>query len=209
MNRHELWVVLQRISNPFLFCMALAMGGVAQTFAADDPGFQFDWQPPAFDATTASGQVFEYPEDLKGPTIVLFWATWCPYCKSLMPHLQSILDEYGEGVQVLALNFREDGNPVEFMSDYGYQFLLIPDADEVAGLWGIKGTPGLFLAEPSGRVVFSRGAIPEQAYPAERFSNDELKHFQKASRVAPFWAARLREALDALNSLSSVSVISD
>src|SRR3546814_9228256 len=29
------------------------------------------------------------------PTVVLFWATWCPYCKALMPHLQSMLDEYG------------------------------------------------------------------------------------------------------------------
>lgn len=188
------------IKFPFLLCVILAVAVATPSLAKDDPGFQFDWQPPAFVATTASGKAFHYPQDLQGPTIVLFWATWCPYCKALMPHLQSILDEYGDDVQVLALNFREDGDPVEFISDYGYEFLLFPAADEVADSWGIKGTPGLFLAGPSGRVVFSRGAIPEQAYPAERFAhNEELKHFQKASRVAPFWAARLREALDKLN----------
>jgi len=194
----------------FIVGVMMAFTGLSNARSAGDQEFQFDWQPPAFIAVTSSGEAFHYPEDLQGPTIVLFWATWCPYCKSLMPHLQSILDEYGEGVQVLALNFREDSDPVEFMSDYGYQFLLIPDADEVAGSWGVKGTPGLFLAEPSGRVVFSRGAIPREAWPAERFSNnDELKHFQKASRVAPFWAARLREALDQLDSVSSVSAITD
>lgn len=187
----------------------MAFTGLSNARAAGDQVFQFDWQPPAFVASTEAGQDFHYPQDLQGPTIILFWATWCPYCKALMPHLQSILDEYGEGVQVLALNFREDGDPVEFFSDYGYQFLLVPDADAVADSWGIKGTPGLFLAGPSGRVVFSRGAIPEQAYPEERFSNDELKHFQKASRVAPFWAARLREALDGLIQSDSAPLVTD
>jgi thiol-disulfide isomerase/thioredoxin len=190
--------------------MLLAASAITTAFAAGDHAYQFDWQPPTFTATTASGELFHYPEDLQGPTIVLFWATWCPYCKALMPHLQSILDEYGDDVQVLALNFREDEDPVEFMADYGYEFLLIPAADEVAGSWGIKGTPGLFLAERSGRVVFSRGAIPEQAYPAERFANNEaLKHFQKAARVAPFWAARLREALDGLLQSDSAPVATD
>jgi hypothetical protein len=33
---------------------------------------------------------------------VLFWATWCPYCKALMPHVQSNLDEYGKQVRVVA-----------------------------------------------------------------------------------------------------------
>lgn len=194
----------------FLICLFLSVFAVTSASAANDRDFQFDWQPPSFAATTASGELFHYPEDLRGPTIVLFWATWCPYCKALMPHLQSILDQYGDDVQVLALNFREDEDPVEFMADYGYEFLLIPAADEVAGSWGIKGTPGLFLAERSGRVVFSRGAIPEQAYPAERFANNEgLKHFQKAARVAPFWAARLREALDGLLQSNSAPVATD
>jgi len=181
----------------------LGTGVITPARAADKPAFQFDWQPPAFTASTSAGQVFRYPEDLHGPVIVLFWATWCPYCKALMPHLQSILDEYGDGVQVLAVNFREDGDPVEFIADYGYEFSLFPAADRVAESWGIKGTPGLFLADRSGRVVFSMGAIPEQAYPAEWFANAEgMKRFQKAARVAPFWAARLREALDRLIALS-------
>ena len=181
------------------FCFVLFVASSGPVAAAEDPTFAFDWQPPKFSATTAAGQVFKYPDDLQGPTIILFWATWCPYCKTLMPHLQSIEDEYGDGVQVLALNFREDGDPVSYIEEYGYQFLLFPSADEVADSWGIKGTPGLFLADQTGRIVFSRGAIPKQAYPPERFADQKgMKNYQKASRAAPFWAAHLRETLDQL-----------
>jgi len=167
-------------------------------FAADsDEVLNIDWQPPDFVADTAAGEPFHYPADLQGPTIVLFWATWCPYCKALMPHLQSIIDEYDYSVRVVALTIRDDEDPVAFLDKYGYQFLSIPDGDAVAEAWGVKGTPGLFLADATGRVVFSRLAIPEQAYPPQRFAgNEELKNFQKASIRAPFWAAKLRLALD-------------
>jgi len=159
----------------------------------------FDWQPPEFVANTAAGKPFHYPADLQGPTIVLFWASWCPFCKALMPHLQSIIDEYNYEVRVLALNIREDENPAEFLEEYGYQFLLIPEAEEIADSWGVKGTPGLYLADQSGRAVFNLRAIPERAYPAERFANnEELKMYQKAARGAPFWAAHLRRAIDRL-----------
>ena len=70
-----------------------------------------DWMPPGFDLQRADGTEFRYPDDLAGPTIILFWATWCPYCKALMPHLQSILDEYPGQLQVLALSIRDDGDP--------------------------------------------------------------------------------------------------
>lgn len=196
---HTVKSFMQSIKTLYLFYLFLSVVGVRPVAAADDQAFSFHWQPPAFAATTAAGQTFQYPGDLQGPTIVLFWATWCPYCKALMPHLQSIVDEYGDEVRVLALNFREDGDPVSYIENYGYQFLLFPAADEVADSWGVRGTPGLFLADQSGRVVFSKGAIPKQAYPPERFADSEgLKRSQKAARSAPFWAARLREALDKL-----------
>lgn len=187
------------IATTFIsFC--LAMAGTA-SFASESDGTDvFDWQPPEFVANTAAGKPFHYPGDLQGPTIVLFWATWCPFCKALMPHLQSIIDEYNYEVRVLALSIREDKDPVKFLEEYGYQFLLIPEAEEVAESWGVKGTPGLYLADKSGRAVFSLRAIPESAYPPERFAdNEELKRYQKAARGAPFWAAHLRKALDRLD----------
>jgi len=157
-----------------------------------------DWQPPAFALRQADGSEFRYPDDLAGPTIILFWATWCPYCKALMPHLQTILDEYPGRVQVLALSFRDDGDPAATLAEYGFGFRGFTQADAVAESWGVKGTPGLYLADASGRVVFDRMRLPPAAERAMAQPGAAMKHYQKAARNAPYWAARLRIALDQL-----------
>ena len=173
---------------------------VCAVLASDEEtSLNFDWQPPAFSAKTIAGNDFNYPADLEGNSIVLFWATWCPFCKALMPHLQSIVDEYNYEIPVIALNFIEDDDPDEFLRRYGFQFLLIPEADQVAESWGIKGTPGLYLVDETGRAVFSLRAIPESAFRKEEIaSTEELKRYQKAARRAPIWAAQLRKAIDEL-----------
>lgn len=154
------------------------------------------WQPPELELRDTIGEPFLFPEDLRGPTVILFWATWCPYCKALMPHLQSILDEYGDQVAVLALNIREDGDPAAYLAERGYEFRLFPDSNAAAALWGVKGTPGLFLADGSGRVVFSNFSIPKDAYRTSPEDAAGMKHYQRAARKAPIWAAHLRQAID-------------
>ena len=189
-KRHCYW-------TRFALLVPIALDLVSCDSAHSNP--QFDWQPPGFEITGSGGEVFRYPESLKGPTIILFWATWCPYCKALMPHLQSIFDEYDGRVQVVALNFRDDDDPAAYLAERGYDFRLILHSEEVAKSWGVKGTPGLFLADQSGRVVFNRSTIPEAAYPTIPSENyDELKNYQKAARRAPYWAAQLRIAIDQL-----------
>lgn len=157
-----------------------------------------DWQPPGFSLPRADGTEFHYPDDLTGPTIILFWATWCPYCKALMPHLQSILDEHPGQVQVLALSIRDDGDPAATLAEYGFDFTLFVAADEVAEAWGVKGTPGLFLADAGGRVMFDRMRLPPAAERGTAQPEASMKYYQKAARNAPYWAARLRIALDQL-----------
>lgn len=179
---------------PALACM-LVLSAASGVRGAEPPQ---QWTPPDFSLSDDAGVPFRFPADLRRPTIVLFWATWCPYCKALMPHLQSILDEYGAQVDVVALHIWDEEDAREYLDNYGFQFRLFPEADEVAEAWGVKGTPGLFLVDRSGQVVFSRGAIPREAFRLTEEELKELKNVQKAARMAPLWAARLRMALDQL-----------
>jgi len=128
------------------------------------------------------------------PVIVLFWATWCPYCKALMPHLQSIRLEYGDEVRVLAVHFRDDdGDPVAYMENAGYDFTVLPDGNEVAKLNEVWGTPGLLIIDRDMVVRFDRYTLPKLDLSA---AGESPKHSKKAAYLAPYWAAELRKALD-------------
>jgi thiol-disulfide isomerase/thioredoxin len=64
---------------------------------------------PDWTLQTAEGHTVTLSEvAAERPVVLLFWATWCPYCKALMPHLQSIDLEYGDRIEILAIHFRDD-----------------------------------------------------------------------------------------------------
>jgi len=84
---------------------------------------------PDWSLVSSTGETIRLSEEVEQQTTVLFfWATWCPYCKALMPHLQSIRLEYGDDIEILAINFREDDDPVAFIDDAGYDFTVLPNA---------------------------------------------------------------------------------
>ncbi|PIX60801.1 MAG: hypothetical protein COZ47_05295, partial [Lysobacterales bacterium CG_4_10_14_3_um_filter_64_11] len=117
---------------------------------------------PAVTLLDADGNTRTLSELAAGrPTVVLFWASWCPYCKALMPHLQSMLDEYGsERIEVVAIDIWEDNDddwkPV--IQDNGYDFRILRKGDALTPQWQVRGTPGLFVLAADGTVVFDRNA---------------------------------------------------
>ncbi len=113
---------------------------------------------PDWTLQTAAGESINYYEDRdEGVSMVLFWATWCPYCRTLMPHLEVIYRKYrGKGLKSYAINVFEDGDPVQHFSDWKFTSTLLLNGDEVAAEWGVKGTPGLFVIDRDGKVVYKR-----------------------------------------------------
>lgn len=146
----------------------------------------------SFTLTDASGAERTLPAEQQGVGLYLFWATWCPYCKALMPHLQSIEDEYGDRVTVYALNFRDRNDPREYIDAQGFDFVLFPDAGDVAERWGARATPALYIVDETGEVRFDLYEVLTENPPGY----EEMSHTQRAARRAPFWAARIRETLD-------------
>jgi thiol-disulfide isomerase/thioredoxin len=149
---------------------------------------------PDWTLVAADGQSVRLRHVVSGrTTILLFWATWCPYCKALMPHLQSMRLEYGDEIQVLAINFRDDGDPVAFIKNNGYDFTLLLDGDSVAELYGIWATPGVLIVDHNRAIHFDLRALPPIDLPQKR-----ANHKLKAAHRAPYWAAEIRKRLDTL-----------
>ena len=163
---------------------------LAGTVFAADPRIAPDWTLQAIDgeSVTLSEVAAEQP------VIVVFWATWCPYCKALLPHIQSIRLEYGDDIRVLAVHFRDDkGDPVEFMENAAYDFTVLPDGGEVAELNDIWATPGVLIVDRNMQIRFDQYELPKYDLPA---AGKSPSHGKKAAYKAPYWAAEIRKALD-------------
>ena len=39
-----------------------------------------------------------------GPTMVVFWATWCRYCKEEIPHIKEVQARYGDRLRIVAID---------------------------------------------------------------------------------------------------------
>ena len=168
-----------------VFLIASGAGGCDQRLSA-----------PNFSLISADGEQIELlAETRQRPQLLLFWATWCPYCRALMPHLQSIQLEHGEYLNILAINFKEDGDPAAYLEKAGLDFVLLPDGDGVAELYGIEGTPGLILVDRNMQVRFDLRELPILETDKD---GKKLPHGQRAKLLAPYWAAELRKAIRAL-----------
>ncbi len=121
---------------------------------------------PDWTLETATGEPLNfYSHSADRPAVLLFWATWCPYCRKLMPELEAVRREFADAdVVFYALNIWEDGDPVGYLREHGYGFDLLLNADPVAANYGVKGTPGLIVVDAARRVVYVRksGTTPAQ-----------------------------------------------
>lgn len=147
---------------------------------------------PAFTLANADGEQVTLPRLHDGVDIYFFWASWCPYCKALMPHLQSMRIEYGDDITIYALNIRDEDMPENFLAERGYDFILLPEADAVMPLYGVRATPGLFVLDGKGNIRFN-------LYDVVFNDSDEFKalsHGKKAGQRAPYWVAEIRMVID-------------
>lgn len=147
---------------------------------------------PDWSLQSANGQQIRLSEEVSEQTVILFaWATWCPYCKALMPHLQSISYEYGDNIKILAVQIDDKGDAAAFVKNAGYDFTVLPNGARVADLYRIHATPGLMIVDSRQEIRFDLRDVP--GLPE---SDKKTAHASRASKLAPYWAAVLRTSLD-------------
>ena len=103
--------------------------------------------------------------------------------------------EYGDSLGVLAVSIKEDGDPEEFIAKAGYDFTLLLDGDAVADQYQIAGTPGVIIVDTHRNIRFDLQQLPGLVLGPD---GQQLTRGQRAKRLAPYWAAEIRKALDAI-----------
>jgi len=141
---------------------------------------------PAWSATTFDGRDVRFPELQEGkPTVVVFWATWCSYCKAFMPYLKSIQSDYGsDRINIVTINAKEDGtgNPAQYVDNLDFPMIAVRDGDAIADAYDIEYIPGLMIVGADGVVAYRRAWTDLPA----------------GDTVANLWSLKVRSGLDTL-----------
>jgi len=138
--------ISQRNSAALLLLLCLAPLALALEEGEKFPAFQLD---------RADGTTWQSSALVGQPKIVLLWATWCPYCRKLMPGIIELHQEFSpRGLEIIGVNFRdEDGDTEAYAADMGIEFDIVVDGDDLATAVGVRGTPTLFVLDREDRVV--------------------------------------------------------
>jgi len=139
-----------------------------------------DYQGDDWTLKNLSGESITLSDYQGKPTLLVFWATWCPYCKKLLPGIARLDEKYrSQGLKVLAVNIKEDWKPEIYWRNHEYQFDTVLQGDEVAERYGIRGTPGIVFIAPSGQVLgVQQFSDPEHPL-LERFAKEGIAMMEK------------------------------
>jgi cytochrome c biogenesis protein CcmG/thiol:disulfide interchange protein DsbE len=112
---------------------------------------------PNFELTHADGQPFNLHDYAGKPVILHFWATWCPYCKKLQPGLEKLRLKYQHtDLQMIGISFKEDvgATPGQSLLERGVKMKTLVLGDEVAKLYGVRGTPTTVFIDRTGHIAW-------------------------------------------------------
>ena len=99
--------------------------------------------------------------DMKGkPVVVNFWASWCPPCRTEMPHFEEAHKELGKEVQFMMVNLIGGGETKEkadaFIENQGLTFPVFYDiTSEAARQYDVRAIPMTIFVDADGNLAGS------------------------------------------------------
>lgn len=124
---------------------------------------------PDFTVYDGEGKAVKLSDFFGTPVVVNFWASWCPPCRSEMPHFDKVFSEEKDGVAFLMVDLSdgqsetvEDGK--KYIADNGFTFPVFFDNDQDAAFtYGIRSIPTTLFIDREGNVAAGvEGALEEE-----------------------------------------------
>ncbi|MGH6957228.1 MAG: DsbE family thiol:disulfide interchange protein [Caulobacteraceae bacterium] len=108
--------------------------------------------------TLAGGPPVAIRSQIRGPTLVNFFASWCVPCAEETPTLAALK---AEGVRIVGVAWEDDPAKASgFLARYGdpYQTVLVDRSGRAGIDFGVTGVPETYLVNAEGRIVDKRAA---------------------------------------------------
>jgi len=124
-----------------------------------------------FTAFDLEGNPVKLSDHLGNIVVLNFWAIWCAPCRSEMPALETIYQEYRERqVVILAVNVSESATDIAAFAQQNHlTFLMLRDANrDVVKKYGIRSLPTTFFIDREGQVRMSRVGAMSKTFVAQQ-----------------------------------------
>lgn len=113
-----------------------------------------DGAAPELTGVTLTQQLYELPAHPDKPTLVHFWATWCPICRTEQGTIAAIARDYPNTITV-AMNSGLTNEVKRYMQEQGIAFPTVNDPDgSISEEWGVHAVPASFIIAPDGKIQF-------------------------------------------------------
>ena len=120
---------------------------------------------PDFELESQDGSVFRLSE-FRGqkPVYVIFWNTWCSYCIKKTPRYRKLQEQFGDKIQIIAINTTWSDSPEEmrsFEEDHQIEYSTAFDTGElVTDRYRVSNVPTEFIVDIDG-IIRYRDRVPE------------------------------------------------
>ncbi len=128
--------------------------------AQDVIGIPVGETPPAVTLENLNGDSVALSQWIgKKPVIVEFWATWCPICAELLPHMEAAQKKYGDRAEflVVAVAVNQSKNSVQrHLDKHPMPFTFLWDGNGAAvRAFQAPATSYVAVLDATGKVVYT------------------------------------------------------
>lgn len=149
-----------RIAVTASLCLSAALAFAPSVARAQDMGIEVGSKAPAAAVETLDGKPADLSQFIgKTPVLIEFWATWCPNCKELEPHLKEVAAKYAKQVRFVGVSVSVNQSP-ERVRAYVAKHSMPGDQvfdtkGNATGAYDVPATSYVVVLDRTGKVVYT------------------------------------------------------
>jgi thiol-disulfide isomerase/thioredoxin len=141
------------------FCLTGAML-VPFVAGAQDSGIEVGARAPAAAVETLDGKPANLSQFIgKTPVLMEFWATWCPNCRELEPHLKAVHAKYANQVKFVGVSVSVNQSPDRVKAYVAKHEIpgeqVFDKSGAATGAYDVPATSYVVVLDKSGKVVYT------------------------------------------------------